>query len=137
MNNNFGNKVRDLRQEKGFSIREFVEDINKKFNVKISKSMVCRWETNLNLPDVDNLILLAKYYNVDIYYLCGLKKDDIHLTEVLNENDKPNHLKKMLKEININLDELRLKDLEKIKKMINYFSEKGFDKIDKFLDLIS
>lgn len=137
MNNNFGNKVRDLRQEKGFSIREFVEDINKKFNVKISKSMVCRWETNLNLPDVDNLILLAKYYNVDIYYLCGLKKDDIHLTEVLNENDKPNHFKKMLKEININLDELRLKDLEKIKKMINYFSEKGFDKIDKFLDLIS
>ena len=137
MNNNFGNKVRDLRQEKGFSIREFVEDINKKFNVKISKSMVCRWETNLNLPDVDNLILLAKYYNVDIYYLCGIKKDDIHLTEVLNENDKPNHFKKMLKEININLDELRLKDLEKIKKMINYFSEKGFDKIDKFLDLIS
>ena len=137
MNNNFGNKVRDLRQGKGFSIREFVEDINKKFNVKISKSMVCRWETNLNLPDVDNLILLAKYYNVDIYYLCGLKKDDIHLTEVLNENDKPNHFKKMLKEININLDELRLKDLEKIKKMINYFSEKGFDKIDKFLDLIS
>lgn len=137
MNNNFGNKVRDLRQEKGFSIREFVEDINKKFNVKISKSMVCRWETNLNLPDVDNLILLAKYYNVDIYYLCGLKKDDIHLTEILNENDKPNHFKKMLKEININLDELRLKDLEKIKKMINYFSEKGFDKIDKFLDLIS
>ena len=137
MNNNFGNKVRDLRQEKGFSIREFVEDINKKFNVKISKSMVCRWETNLNLPDVDNLILLAKYYNVDIYYLCGLKKDDIHLTEVLNENDKPNHFKKMLKEININLDELRLKDLEKIKKMINYFSEKGFDKIDNFLDLIS
>ena len=137
MNNNFGNKVRDLRQEKGFSIREFVEDINKKFNVKISKSMVCRWETNLNLPDVDNLILLAKYYNVDIYYLCGLKKDDIHLTEVLNENGKPNHFKKMLKEININLDELRLKDLEKIKKMINYFSEKGFDKIDKFLDLIS
>lgn len=137
MNNNFGNKVRDLRQEKGFSIREFVEDINKKFNVKISKSMVCRWETNLNLPDVDNLILLAKYYNVDIYYLCGLKKDDIHLIEVLNENDKPNHFKKMLKEININLDELRLKDLEKIKKMINYFSEKGFEKIDKFLDLIN
>lgn len=137
MNTNFGNKVRDLRQEKGFSIREFVEDINKKFNVKISKSMVCRWETNLNLPDVDNLILLAKYYNIDIYYLCGLKKDNIHLTEVLNENDEPNHLKKMLKEININLDDLKLKDLEKIKKMINYFSEKGFEKIDKFLDLIN
>jgi len=137
VNNNFGNKVRDLRQEKGFSIREFVEDINKKFNVKISKSMVCRWETNLNLPDVDNLILLAKYYNIDIYYLCGLKKDNIHLTEVLNENDEPNHLKKMLKEININLDDLKLKDLEKIKKMINYFSEKEFEKIDKFLDLIN
>lgn len=79
---------------------------------------------------------MAKYYNVDVYYLCGLKEDNTPFLEILNKNNESNHLKKLLKEININLDELKLKDLEKIKKMISFFSEKGFEKIDIFLELI-
>ena len=118
-----GNKIRELRKSKNISLDIFCEDINRKYGTSFNKSTVCRWENGTQSPTINNFLLLAKYYDVDIYYLCSLKEEN-------------KRLKKLLKEININLDELKLKDLEKIKKMISFFYEKGFEKIDTFLELI-
>lgn len=131
-----GNKIRELRKSKNISLDIFCKDINRKYGTSFNKSTVCRWENGTQSPTINNFILLSKYYNVDVYYLCGLKEDNTPFLEILNKNNESNHLKKLLKEININLDELKLKDLEKIKKMISFFSEKGFEKIDAFLELI-
>lgn len=131
-----GNKIRELRKSKNISLDIFCEDINRKYGTSFNKSTVCRWENGTQSPTINNFLLLSKYYNVDVYYLSGLKEDNTPFLEILNKNNESNHLKKILKEININLDELKLKDLEKIKKMISFFSEKGFEKIDAFLELI-
>ena len=131
-----GNKIRELRKSKNISLDIFCEDINRKYGTSFNKSTVCRWENGTQSPTINNFLLLSKYYNVDVYYLSGLKEDNTPFLEILNKNNESNHFKKLLKEININLDELKLKDLEKIKKMISFFSEKGFEKIDAFLELI-
>ena len=131
-----GNRIRELRKLKNISLDIFCEDINKKYGTTFNKSTVCRWENGTQSPTINNFLLLAKYYDVDVYYLSGLKEDNTPFLEILNKNNESNHFKKLLKEININLDELKLKDLEKIKKMISFFSEKGFEKIDAFLELI-
>lgn len=131
-----GNKIRELRKSKNISLDIFCEDINRKYGTSFNKSTVCRWENGTQSPTINNFLLLSKYYNVDVYYLSGLKEDNTPFLEILNKNNESNHFKKLLKEININLDELKLKDLEKIKKMISFFSEKSFEKIDAFLELI-
>ena len=132
-----GNKIRKLRKSKNISLDIFCEDINRKYGTSFNKSTVCRWENGTQSPTINNFLLLSKYYDVDVYYLfSGLKEDNTPFLEILNKNNESNHFKKLLKEININLDELKLKDLEKIKKMISFFSEKGFEKIDAFLELI-
>ena len=131
-----GNRIRELRKLKNISLDVFCEDINRKYGTSFNKSTVCRWENGTQNPTINNFLLLSKYYDVDVYYLSGLKEDNTPFLEILNKNNESNHFKKLLKEININLDELKLKDLEKIKKMISFFSEKGFEKIDAFLELI-
>ena len=128
--NEIGNRIKELRKSNNISLDRFCEDINKKYGTSFNKSTVCRWENGTQNPTINNFLLLAKYYDVDVYYLCGLKEDNTPF--LVNKNNESNHLKKLLKEININLDELKLKDLEKIKKMISFFSEKGFEKIDVF-----
>ena len=132
--NEIGNRIKELRKSNNISLDRFCEDINKKYGTSFNKSTVCRWENGTQNPTINNFLLLAQYYDVDVYYLCGLKEDNTPF--LVNKNNESNHLKKLLKEININLDELKLKDLEKIKKMISFFSEKGFEKIEVFLELI-
>lgn len=119
-----GNKIRELRKSKNISLDIFCEDINRKYGTSFNKSTVCRWENGTQSPTINNFLLLSKYYNVDVYYLSGLKEDNTPFLEILNKNNESNHFKKLLKEININLDELKLKDLEKIKKMISFFLKK-------------
>ena len=105
-----GNKIRELRKSKNISLDIFCEDINRKYGTSFNKSTVCRWENGTQSPTINNFLLLSKYYNVDVYYLSGLKEDNTPFLEILNKNNESNHFKKLLKEININLDELKLKD---------------------------
>ena len=98
-----GNRIRELRKSNNISLDTFCEDINKKYGTTFNKSTVCRWENGTQSPTINNFLLLAKYYDVDVYYLCGLKEDNTPFLEILNKNNESNHLKKLLKEININL----------------------------------
>ena len=59
----FGAFLRDLRKEKGLTQTQLAQKLN------VTNRTVSRWETGVNLPDMDILIFLSALYEVDIQEL--------------------------------------------------------------------
>lgn len=55
-----GNLLKALRKEKGMTQEQLAEQL------RVSNRTVSRWETGSNMPDLDLLIEIADYYDVDI-----------------------------------------------------------------------
>lgn len=67
MNNAFGEKLKELRGERG------VGQIALAAEIGVSKGIISLWENGLREPTLSNLILLARYFEVSIDYLAGLE----------------------------------------------------------------
>ena len=66
-----GEFLRQLRKEKGLTQEQLAE------HFYISSRTVSRWETGRNIPDIDLLIELSDFYNVDIRdVIDGERKDE-------------------------------------------------------------
>ncbi|MBQ2896041.1 MAG: helix-turn-helix transcriptional regulator [Oscillospiraceae bacterium] len=52
--------LKELRQERGITQERLAEELS------VSNRSVSRWETGRNLPDIDILLELRRYYGVDI-----------------------------------------------------------------------
>ena len=65
--NKFSERLKELRLEKGLSVQGLARE------VKISSSSLCRWENNQADVKGSQLVVLAKYFDVSIDYLMGLK----------------------------------------------------------------
>lgn len=63
----FGERVRELRIEKGESRKTFAKNIN------VLERTISFWELSQRECDFDMLIKIAKYFNVTIDYLLGLE----------------------------------------------------------------
>ena len=74
-----GKFLKELRKQKGLT----QEQIAEKFNV--SNRTISRWENGNNMPDLDVLIEISDYYEVD-------------LREILNGERKDNNMDKEMKE---------------------------------------
>jgi len=79
--NNFGNRLRTLRLEKGLNGIE----LGKKFN--FSKSTISSWENETREPSREILITLANYFEVSLDYLLGISDNRINEPAVAS-NDK-------------------------------------------------
>ncbi|MBQ0014197.1 MAG: helix-turn-helix domain-containing protein [Oscillospiraceae bacterium] len=97
-----GALLRDLRKEKGVTQEELAE------KMMVSNRTVSRWETGSNLPDIEILIELSDYYNVDLReILDGERKGENNMDKDLKEtvikvaDYKDEEKKKFLKFINI------------------------------------
>lgn len=55
-----GRFIKELRKEKGLTQEQLAEQLG------ISRRTVSRWETGSNLPDLDILIEMADYYDVEL-----------------------------------------------------------------------
>lgn len=67
MNNIFGERLKELRMEKGIGQIEMAQALN------VSKGIISLWENNLREPKLSNLIALACFFEVSIDYLVGLE----------------------------------------------------------------
>ena len=74
-----GRFLQDLRREKGITQEELAEKVG------VARRTVSRWETGSNMPDLDILIELSDYY-------------DVELREILNGERKSEHMNEELKE---------------------------------------
>ena len=55
-----GNFIKDLRKEKSLTQEELAEHFN------VARRTVSRWETGANMPDLDILVEMADYFDVDL-----------------------------------------------------------------------
>ena len=65
--NKFSERLRDLRLEKGLSQRVLAKETG------FTGPAVSRWEAGLQVPNIDVLVVFAKYFNVTTDYLLGLE----------------------------------------------------------------
>lgn len=67
----FGLLLKELRNEKGLTQEQFAEIVN------VSNRTVSRWENGNNMPDLDILIQISDYYEIDLRELLdGERKSD-------------------------------------------------------------
>lgn len=73
--NNFGKKIKELREEKGISQFELSQKIG------YSKTIIYYWEKEEREPTLTAIITLCDYFNVSADYLLGRKDYDDYTNE--------------------------------------------------------
>ena len=63
---NFGIRLKNLRQGSGLSIKELAS------KVSVNALMIKDWENNKRVLTIGRLIRIAQYFNVTVDYLVGL-----------------------------------------------------------------
>jgi len=63
-----GEKIKELRKEKGLSLRDVEKSIG------IDRNMICLIENNKRNLTVENLLKICRFFNVSADYLVGLKE---------------------------------------------------------------
>ena len=63
--------LKELRIKKNITLEQLALEINEKFNINITRSMLSKWETGKSTPVYDHLKRLALYYHVTTDYLLG------------------------------------------------------------------
>ena len=64
---NFGERLKDLRVEKGLTQAELAKLTG------ISQAGIAKWETGDRKPSIDCLIILAKFFKCTLEYLVGME----------------------------------------------------------------
>lgn len=77
--------LKQLRLEKNLSMDDLCEKLNNSYNLKITKSMISRWENGQASPNNTYLSAYAKFFNIDLNYLVGLT-DIRRPLELINPN---------------------------------------------------
>ena len=72
----FGRRLKELRTQKGFSMDKLIELYNSKYDAKMNKSTLSRYENGLQEPIYTVVVNLANFFNVTIDYLSGGQDDD-------------------------------------------------------------
>ena len=74
-----GELLKDLRKEKGLTQEQLAEQFN------VSRKSVSRWETGNNLPNLDTLIEIADFYEIDLRELLGGERKSEKMNKELKE----------------------------------------------------
>lgn len=89
-----GKFMKELRKEKGLTQEQLAEKLN------VSRRTVSRWETGSNMPDIELLVLLADFFEVDIRELIEGERTEMHMDkeqqEILVQVADYNHQKERL-----------------------------------------
>ncbi|MGN0961354.1 MAG: helix-turn-helix domain-containing protein [Christensenellales bacterium] len=63
----FAERLRELRQENNLSLKKLAKELN------VSDVAISRWENETRIPNIENLVTIAKYFGVSTDYLVGLE----------------------------------------------------------------
>lgn len=67
MVNNFAEILKELRIERNLSQADVAKGVN------VSQATIARWEAGKQIPNIDYLIKLVKFFDVTADYILGLK----------------------------------------------------------------
>ena len=132
MNIEIANRLQKLRKEKGFSQEELADALG------ISRQAVSKWERAEASPDTDNLICLAKLYNVSLDSLLDTDETIEELKEEQKEKAEESEKVKEDKDdifiddegdsVHIGSDGIHIKDADGSQVHISKGFVKAFDK---------
>lgn len=71
--------LKELRKEKELTQEQLAERLN------VSRRTVSRWETGRNMPDLDILIEMADYYNIELRELLDGERNSKKMNKELEE----------------------------------------------------
>ena len=80
-----GERIKQLRMERDLSMDMLVADMNQRYLIELekplNKSMISRWEADINNPTLQSAKCLCDYFNVSLDYLIGVtdKRTPAHL----------------------------------------------------------
>jgi transcriptional regulator with XRE-family HTH domain len=66
-----GQRLKELRTERQLTMDMLVYDLNKKYNIEITKGNISRWESGKNIPSLRLAAYLCAYYGISLDYLIG------------------------------------------------------------------
>lgn len=67
----FGERLKDLRNQKGYSMDKLIEIYNRKYNAKMNKSTLSRYENGIQEPIYTVVVNFANFFDVSVDYLSG------------------------------------------------------------------
>lgn len=67
-----GKRLKELRQERQYTMDMVVTDMNQKYNIDITRGHLSKWENNINTPSLRMAAYLCYYYGVSLDYLLGI-----------------------------------------------------------------
>lgn len=62
----FAERLKELRKEENMTLKQVSDAIG------VSINTVSRWEREERLPNIENIVALAKLFKISADYLCGL-----------------------------------------------------------------
>ena len=77
-----GFRIKEIRTRRGLNQKELAQRINK------SKSAVCGYETNAQVPPLEVLVSIASVLNVSLDYLVGFEETESFSTRSLSDQQK-------------------------------------------------
>ena len=77
-----GSRIRKIRVQRGLTQKELARRINK------SKSAICGYETNAQMPPLDVIVSIASVLNVPLNYLAGYQPVESISTDGLSGQQK-------------------------------------------------
>jgi len=77
MSYSVGSIIKALRMQQGLSQDELADKLNARFDSKINKGMISKWENGLGDPRLETVRQLALFFNKSLDYLLGLEVETI------------------------------------------------------------
>lgn len=85
LKNNIAKELRKLRAETGLSQTEIVLEINKKHKEKVlNVGTLVRYERGTVTQNLDKLVIILDYYNLDVYYFFKLIYENMYRNDLEN-----------------------------------------------------
>ena len=81
MNNNFSNKLTELRKKKGYSQEELAEKLG------LSRQAISKWERGESSPDMENIVQLTKIYDLSFDELLSTSEYKVDIDTVNKEKE--------------------------------------------------
>jgi transcriptional regulator with XRE-family HTH domain len=71
-----GDRLHSLRKSKSLTQEAFASSLNERYDLKINKSMVSKWENNIDTPSLNSVKYMAIFFGVSLDYLLGISDCD-------------------------------------------------------------
>ncbi|WP_309244139.1 helix-turn-helix transcriptional regulator [Paenibacillus sp. GbtcB18] len=99
----FGDKLKELRTNRGHTLDELADKVNAQYGTAINKGMLSKWENNHGEPRLDTARVLASFFKVSLDELLELDKSNSknEIETIAAHHDGEDWTEEEMKEIEI------------------------------------